>query len=168
MEQSPWEASHSVKKFSAFYGIRNFITVFTTAHYWSISCGRWIHSTPSDPIFLDFILMLFWHLRLGLPICLHAWPILFSSIHVIVSYNVTFQKQSCYAYCDPFNDVQRPFRSFVDDTHLSKLQNVTCLVALHDVMFALTWNITYSKVEGSKKSHWRCRKWTQSLDIRSN
>jgi hypothetical protein len=35
-----------VKKFSAFYGTRKFITVFTRARHWSLSSVRQIQSTP--------------------------------------------------------------------------------------------------------------------------
>jgi hypothetical protein len=57
---------HLVKKFSAFYGTRVFITVFTRAHHWPLFWARWIQSTPFHPISLPSILMLSFHLRLGL------------------------------------------------------------------------------------------------------
>jgi hypothetical protein len=47
-----------VKKFSAFYGTRRFITVFTTARHWSLSWARWTQSTPSHPIPLRSTLIL--------------------------------------------------------------------------------------------------------------
>jgi hypothetical protein len=63
----PWQAnSHLVKKFSAYYGIRRFIAVLTTARHWSLSWARCIQSTPSHPISLRSILILPSHLRLGL------------------------------------------------------------------------------------------------------
>jgi hypothetical protein len=57
--------SHS--RTSSIYGIRRFITVFTTALHWSLSWARVIQSTPSHPISLRSILILSTHLRLGLP-----------------------------------------------------------------------------------------------------
>jgi len=58
--------SQLVKKFPAFYGTPRFITVFITTSHWSLSWARWIHSTPSNPISLRSILILFFHLRLDL------------------------------------------------------------------------------------------------------
>jgi hypothetical protein len=40
-----------------FYGTRKFITVFTRALHWSLSCARSIQSTPSYPISLRSILI---------------------------------------------------------------------------------------------------------------
>jgi hypothetical protein len=37
-----------VKKFCAFYGMQQFITVSTRAYHWIIT--RWIQSTPSHPV----------------------------------------------------------------------------------------------------------------------
>jgi hypothetical protein len=54
-----------LKKFSAFYGTRRFITVFTRALHWSLSWARAIQSTPSHPISLWSILILSTYLRLG-------------------------------------------------------------------------------------------------------
>jgi len=34
-----------------FYGSRGFITIFTSTQYWSLSSAKWIHSTPSHPIY---------------------------------------------------------------------------------------------------------------------
>jgi hypothetical protein len=56
-----------LKKFSAFYGTRRFITVFTRALHWSLSWARSIQFTPSHYIYLRSILILSTHLRLGLP-----------------------------------------------------------------------------------------------------
>jgi len=41
-----------VKKFPAFNGTRMFITVFRTAHHWSLYRVKWIYSTHSHPISL--------------------------------------------------------------------------------------------------------------------
>jgi len=51
MEKSlSWEATSClVKKFPAFHGTRNFITVFTRLRCSSLYCARWIHSMPSKP-----------------------------------------------------------------------------------------------------------------------
>jgi hypothetical protein len=64
-----WGAANSalLKNFTAFYGTRRFITVFTRALYWPLSWARSIQSIPSYPISLRSILILFTHLRLGLP-----------------------------------------------------------------------------------------------------
>ncbi|PNF42139.1 hypothetical protein B7P43_G10280 [Cryptotermes secundus] len=56
-----------LKNFPAFYGTRMFITMFTRALHWSLSSARSIQSIPSHPISLRSILLLFTHLRLGLP-----------------------------------------------------------------------------------------------------
>jgi hypothetical protein len=36
-----------LKKFTDFYGIQRFITVFTKSHYWSLSWAKWIQTVPS-------------------------------------------------------------------------------------------------------------------------
>jgi hypothetical protein len=56
-----------VNKFPSFYRIQMFITVFTTARHWPLSCVRWIQSTLFHPISQRSILILFFHRRLGLP-----------------------------------------------------------------------------------------------------
>jgi hypothetical protein len=52
----------SFKNSPAFYGTRRFNTVFTRARHWSLSLA-----TPSHPISLRSILILYTHLRHGLP-----------------------------------------------------------------------------------------------------
>jgi hypothetical protein len=49
MEESP-----SIKKLPAFYGTRWLITMFTTAHHWSLPCARLIQSTPFHVIKTHF------------------------------------------------------------------------------------------------------------------
>jgi hypothetical protein len=56
-----------VKKFTAFYVIWRFITVFTGSRHLSLSWARCIQSTPSLPISLRCILILSSHLLPGLP-----------------------------------------------------------------------------------------------------
>ena len=56
-----------VKKFLAFYGIRKFITVFTSACHLSLSRARSIQSIPPNPCSWRSILILSFHLRLVLP-----------------------------------------------------------------------------------------------------
>jgi hypothetical protein len=56
-----------VKKFSAFYGNRKFITTFTKAHRRPLSWTRCMQSTTSYPISLRSILIISSHLHLGLP-----------------------------------------------------------------------------------------------------
>jgi hypothetical protein len=53
--------------FPAFYGTRRFISVFTRALQWSLSWAKSIQSIPPHLISLISILILFTHLRLGLP-----------------------------------------------------------------------------------------------------
>ena len=72
MEQSPsWEANslnlQLIKKFSAFYGTRKFITVLTSARHLSLSWANYIHSPQPLPTSWRSILILSSHLRLGLP-----------------------------------------------------------------------------------------------------
>jgi hypothetical protein len=63
-----WEAdskyAQQVKKFSAFYGIRMSITVFTRARLRLLSWARWIQSTAPNTVSLRFILILSSHLCL--------------------------------------------------------------------------------------------------------
>jgi hypothetical protein len=68
-EHSPCEANFAQldKKFPAFYGTQMFITVFTKVHHWTLSGAKCIQSTTSYPISLRFILILSFHLFLGLP-----------------------------------------------------------------------------------------------------
>jgi hypothetical protein len=70
MEQSPfWEADQSlqlVKKFPAFYGSRKFFTVLTSARHSSQSWANSIQSPRPPPTFWISILILSYHLRLGL------------------------------------------------------------------------------------------------------
>ena len=54
--------SQLVKKFTAFYGTRRFITAFTSGRHLSLS---W--AIPPHPTTCRFILILSFHLRLGLP-----------------------------------------------------------------------------------------------------
>jgi len=56
-----------VKKCSALYRTRRFITVFTTARHWYLSSATYIQSTPSYHISLRYILIPSSHVRLGLP-----------------------------------------------------------------------------------------------------
>ena len=72
--------SHIVKKFAGFYGAREFITAFTSAHHLSLS---WVRSTQSMPPFHFFkiYLNIIIHLRLDLPggsftqnSCMHLSP----------------------------------------------------------------------------------------------
>ena len=59
---------HLVKKLSAFYGTRRFITAFTSARHLSQSWARSIQSIPLHPTSWRPILILSSHLRLSLPI----------------------------------------------------------------------------------------------------
>ena len=58
---------HLVKKFPAFYGNRRFITAVTSARHLSLSWASSIQSIPPHPTSWRPVLMLFSHLRLGLP-----------------------------------------------------------------------------------------------------
>jgi hypothetical protein len=55
-----------VKEFTALYRIRKLVTVFTTARHWFLSWASWIQSTHTQTISLRSILILSFHLRLGL------------------------------------------------------------------------------------------------------
>jgi hypothetical protein len=59
-----------VKKFPTFYDTRKFITLFTTAHHWSLSQATCIQTTTSQPISLRSILILSPHIRLAHPFSL--------------------------------------------------------------------------------------------------
>jgi len=68
MEQCPSEAnSHSVKKFPALNGLQRFNILFTRVPHWSLSCTRYIQSTPSHRTSLRSTLILSPHLCLQLP-----------------------------------------------------------------------------------------------------
>ena len=56
-----------VKKFTAFYGTRRFITALTSVRHLSLSCASPIQSTYPHPTPWRSILILSAHLRLGLP-----------------------------------------------------------------------------------------------------
>ena len=56
-----------VKEFPTFYGIRTFIKAFTSARHLSLSWAKWIQSLPPHRPSWRSILILFSHLRLGLP-----------------------------------------------------------------------------------------------------
>ena len=56
-----------VKKYPALYGTRRFITTFTSARHFSPSWARLIQSMTPHPTSWWFILILSFHLRLGLP-----------------------------------------------------------------------------------------------------
>ena len=58
--------SQLVKKFSSFYGIRMFITAFTSARHLSLSWARSMQSAPPSPTSYRSILILFFHLRLSI------------------------------------------------------------------------------------------------------
>jgi hypothetical protein len=79
-----------VRRFPAFCGTRRFITVFTSRH-WSLSWARRIQSTTSDPSSLRSILILHFHLRLGVP---NSLPFRYSDQILYVFLNC-----SIYATC---------------------------------------------------------------------
>jgi hypothetical protein len=56
-----------VKKFAAFYGTRSLITTFTSTRHLSLSWASSIESITPHPTSRTSILILFSHLRLGLP-----------------------------------------------------------------------------------------------------
>ena len=56
-----------VKKFPVFCGTQRFITALTTARHMSLPWASSIQSTPPNPTPLRSILILSYHLRLGLP-----------------------------------------------------------------------------------------------------
>ena len=56
-----------VKKFPAFHGTRRFITTFTSVRHLSLSWPRSVQSIYPHPTSWRSILILFTHLRLGLP-----------------------------------------------------------------------------------------------------
>jgi hypothetical protein len=56
-----------LKNFAVFYGTRRFSTVFTRVFHWSLSWARLIQSISSHSISISSILILFTHIRLGLP-----------------------------------------------------------------------------------------------------
>ena len=59
--------SRLLKKFPYFFENQRFITVFVTARLVSSSSATYIESTPSQHISLRAILVLFSHIRLGIP-----------------------------------------------------------------------------------------------------
>jgi hypothetical protein len=88
-ESIPWEAtSHSAtREFLNFFGTQRFITMFTRALHWSLSCDRWIqsmppHSVSQRPILISSRLCLFF--PSGFPIknliCIYLSPCM---LHVL-------------------------------------------------------------------------------------
>jgi hypothetical protein len=74
MDQSPFEkltVTHLVKKLPAFYGIWKFVTAFTPACHWSLSCARCTQSTPSYPISLTASC----HSKFFMPIWTYSWTV---------------------------------------------------------------------------------------------
>jgi len=61
---------HLVKKFPAFYGTRRLITAFTSPRHLSLSWASSIQSIPPNTTSWRSVLILSYHLRLGLPSCL--------------------------------------------------------------------------------------------------
>ena len=59
--------SQLVKKFSALYGTRRFVTAFTSARHLSLSRASSIQSITPHPTSLSSVLILSFHLRLDLP-----------------------------------------------------------------------------------------------------
>jgi len=59
--------SQLVNKFRAFYGTRSFITALTSARHLSLSWASSIQSIPPQPTSWRSIVILYSHLRLGLP-----------------------------------------------------------------------------------------------------
>jgi hypothetical protein len=60
-------------QFTALYVIRRFIPMLTRTRHQSVSCSIWVQYTPSQHIYLRFILILFWVSQMiFLPKCLHA------------------------------------------------------------------------------------------------
>jgi hypothetical protein len=49
-------------KLPTFYETWKFITVFTTAFHWSLSCARWFQSTPSNPTKLMRLCVTFYNM----------------------------------------------------------------------------------------------------------
>ena len=74
MVQSPSQAANwfaaSQEIFPAFYGTRRFITALTSVRHLSLSWASPIQSTYPHPTSWRSILILYTHLRLGLPSCL--------------------------------------------------------------------------------------------------
>jgi len=60
-------ATQRAKKFFLFYGTQSFITTFTRSLNWTLSSVRWIRPTPTHLISLRSMLIVSFHLRLGLP-----------------------------------------------------------------------------------------------------
>jgi hypothetical protein len=64
LERSP--VVKPLKNFPEFYETRRFITAFTRVLHWSLSWAKSIQSTPTQPTYPGFILILFSNPRLGL------------------------------------------------------------------------------------------------------
>jgi hypothetical protein len=74
-----------VKKFPVFYGTRNFITTFTSARHLCLSRASSIQSTSPHPNSSISALILYSHLRLGLPIGLFHSCFLTKSLYTALS-----------------------------------------------------------------------------------
>jgi hypothetical protein len=94
MEPSPsWEAANcaGAQELHSILWNPRFVTVFARALHWSLASSRSVQSIPSYPVSLRSILILFTHLRLGLPTGLFPsdfatnilYAFIFSPIHAI-------------------------------------------------------------------------------------
>jgi hypothetical protein len=90
-------------KFRTFYGTRRFITVFTRARHWSLSWARWILSTSSRPLPLRSILILSYHLCLGLPSGVFPSDFPTNILYAFFIYACYVPHQSHPWFCHPNN-----------------------------------------------------------------
>jgi len=106
--------SQLVKKCPSFYGIRRFITAFTSARHLSLSWYRSIQFTPPHPISWRSILVLSSHPRLGLPsdIFLSGFPTKSLYTHTL-SNGQNLEAEWVYVCNTPSSDSFRSCRYYV-------------------------------------------------------
>jgi hypothetical protein len=85
-----------IKKYLANYGIlRSFFSVFTRTHHWSPSGTTRIQSTPSNPICWGSILVLFFHLLLGLLSYFFLWGF---PTNILCAFSISQMTATCLYY----------------------------------------------------------------------
>ena len=112
-----------VKKFPAFYGTRRFITALTSVRHLSLSWASQIQSTYLHPTSWRSILILFTHLRLGLPSGLFP-----SGFHTKTLYTPSPQPNAPHAQPISFFSILSPPQYWVRSTdHLAPRYAICCL-----------------------------------------
>ena len=132
-----------VKKFTAFYGTRRFITAFTSARPLSLSWVKSIQSISPQPTSCRSILILSSHLRLGLPSGNRY------TLHVNIVNNV----------CTRFEKNSISWNTNIDSgNHISKIK-LSRISKLRAGMYVTFWNyVTVMLFYMLRHVTWKCER----------